>query len=138
MANVKITDLDPIPFSSITTDDVFPIVDVSGDVTYKISLNQLKTYVNSGNTDVFVTGGTYSSGNATFTNNTGGTFSVTGFSTASTFTGGTITGATNFTDGLTANTISATTYYNLPTDVFVTGGTYTSGNVIFTNNTNGK
>ena len=43
MANVKITDLDPIPFSSITTDDVFPIVDVSGDVTYKISLNQLKS-----------------------------------------------------------------------------------------------
>ena len=132
MANVKITDLDPIPFSSITTDDVFPIVDVSGDVTYKISLNQLKTYVNSGNTDVFVTGGTYSSGNATFTNNTGGTFSVTGFSTASTFTGGTVTGATNFTAGLTANTISATTYQNLPIsiiDVGVgTGSTYRVGN----------
>lgn len=33
---------------------------------------------------------------------------------SSTFTGGTVAGATNFTDGLTANTISATTYYNLP------------------------
>jgi len=39
--------------------------------------------------------------------------------------------------GLTATTISATTYQNLPTDVFVTGGTYTSGDAIFTNNTGG-
>jgi enamine deaminase RidA (YjgF/YER057c/UK114 family) len=30
-------------------------------------------------TDVFVTGGTYTSGNAIFTNNTGGTFTVSGF-----------------------------------------------------------
>ena len=51
--------------------------------------------------------------------------------------GGTVTGNTIFQSGLTANTISATTYYNLPTDVFVTGGTYTSGNAIFTNNTGG-
>lgn len=35
-------------------------------------------------TDVFVTGGTYSSGTAVFTNNTGGTFNVTGFSTGGT------------------------------------------------------
>jgi hypothetical protein len=40
-------------------------------------------------------------------------------------------------DHISATTISATTYYNLPTDVFVTGGTYTSGNAIFTNNTGG-
>lgn len=62
-------------------------------------------------TDIRVTGGTYSSGTATFTNNTGGTFNVTGFSTGggTDFTGGTVTGATNFTGGLTANTISATT-----------------------------
>jgi hypothetical protein len=38
-------------------------------------------------TDIRVTGGTYSAGTATFTNNTGGTFSVTGFTT--TFTGNT-------------------------------------------------
>ena len=38
------------------------------------------------------------------------------------FTGGTVTGATNFTDGLTANTFSAGTYYNLPVSG-VTGGT---------------
>ena len=40
-------------------------------------------------TDVRVTGGTYSSGTATFTNNTGGTFNVTGFSTSSSLTVGT-------------------------------------------------
>ncbi len=32
------------------------------------------------------------------------------------FTGGTVTGGTNFTGGLTANTISATTYQNVPVD----------------------
>jgi hypothetical protein len=67
-------------------------------------------------TDVFVSGGTFSAGTASFTNTTGGTFSITGFSTsnATAFTGGTVTGATIFTNGLTANTISATTYLGLP------------------------
>ena len=144
-------------------------------------------------TDVFVTGGTYSAGTSTFTNNTGGTFTVTGFSTLQYFvtgstpsgmtlsngdrwfntttgdelvwvndgdssqwlqiccgggggtlfgdylplSGGTVTGQTQFTNGITANTISATTYQNLPTDVFVTGGTYSDGTVTFTNTTGG-
>lgn len=83
-------------------------------------------------TDVRVTGGTYSSGTATFTNNTGGTFSISGFSTASTFTGGTVSGQTNFTNGLTANTISATTYQNLP----VSG--LTEGNNINISGSNGN
>ena len=51
--------------------------------------------------------------------------------------GGTVTGPTNFTGGLSANTISATTYFNLPKDVFVTGGTYSAGTATFTNNTGG-
>jgi hypothetical protein len=51
--------------------------------------------------------------------------------------GGTVTGGTIFTNGLTANTISATTYFNLPTDIRVTGGTYNGGNITFTNNTGG-
>jgi hypothetical protein len=46
----------------------------------------------------------------------------TGGNNGSTFTGGTVSGATNFTGGLTANTISATTYQNLPVSG-VTGGT---------------
>jgi hypothetical protein len=54
-----------------------------------------------------------------------------------TFTGGTVSGPTNFTSGLTSNVISATTYQNLPTDVRVTGGTYSNGTATFTNNTGG-
>ena len=58
-------------------------------------------------------------------------------SNATNFTGGTVSGSTNFLNGLTATTISATTYYNLPQDVYVTGGTYTAGTATFTNNTGG-
>jgi hypothetical protein len=53
------------------------------------------------------------------------------------FSGGTVTNPTNFTGGLSANTFSATTYQNLPTDVRVTGGTYSAGTTTFTNNTGG-
>jgi hypothetical protein len=44
-----------------------------------------------------------------------------------------LSGATQFTGGLTANTISATTYLNLPitTDIRVTGGTYSNGTTLF-------
>ena len=87
--------------------------------------------------DIFVTGGTYSSGSATFTNNTGGTFNVSGFSTTTPFTGGTVSGATNFTNGLTANTISATTYQNLPIDIYTTGFTFNTGNYDLTIKRNG-
>jgi len=80
----------------------------------------------------------YSSGNSLnfTTNNTtwatitsGGTFVMNTVSggtylnlPSATFTGGTVSGATNFTGGLTANTISATTYLNLPVSA-VTNGT---------------
>ena len=78
-----------------------------------------------------ITGGTYSGGTLYLTNNSGTTIQITGF-TAEGLTGnylplsgGTVTGATNFTSGLTANTISATTYQNLPATPFLrlTGGT---------------
>ena len=46
-------------------------------------------------------------------------------------------GNTLINSGLTANTISATTYFNLPTDIRVTGGTYSGSTIIFTNNTGG-
>ncbi len=79
----------------------------------------------SGFSDVYVTGGTYSDGTAIFTNNTGGTFNLTGLTTP--FTGGTVSGATNFLNGLTGLTISATTYQNLPPTPFLplSGGTVT-------------
>jgi len=82
--------------------------------------------------DTFVTGGTYNSNNGTaiFTNNSGGTFSVSGFSTGSTFTGGVVS-------GLTATTISATTYLGLPLDIRVTGATKSGSVATFRNNTGG-
>jgi YHS domain-containing protein len=64
--------------------------------------------------DLYVTGGTYTNGTATFTNNTGGTFNISGFSTATTFTGGVVVNDTKFNNGISATTISATTYVNLP------------------------
>ena len=78
-------------------------------------------YYSSGNTLNFTTNSTTW---ATLTS--GGTFQMSAVSATTyynlppaTFTGGTVSGATNFTGGLTANTISATTvsattYYNYP------------------------
>lgn len=48
------------------------------------------------------------------------------------FTGGTVGGATTFTNGLNANVISATTYLNLPGDIYLTGGTYSAGTLTLT------
>ena len=61
------------------------------------------------------------------------------FSSASggSFTGGTVAGATIFTGGLTSSTLSATTYYNLPQDIYVTGATYSAGTAMFTNSSGG-
>ena len=43
---------------------------------------------------------------------------------------------TSFVEGtLNVTTVSATTYQNLPTDIRVTGGTYSNNNFTFTNNT---
>jgi hypothetical protein len=120
-----------------------------GDASFTGALSATTYYGDGSNLtgisfqDVYVTGGTYNTntGIATFTNNTGGTFTISGFSTstATSFTGGTVTGATQFTNGVSANTFSATTYLGLPIDVFTTGGTYnqTSGLATFTNNTGG-
>jgi hypothetical protein len=95
-------------------------------------------------TDVFVTGGTYSAGTATFTNNTGGTFNVTGFVSADTFTtgfsynnntftinqnngGGNLTATINSVTGLTStgtitsSVISATTYQGFATARYSSG-----------------
>jgi len=117
----------PLSGGTVTGDTVF----TSGLTANTISAS---TYLNLP-IDVFVTGATYSSGDAVFTNNTGGTFVLSGLTTP--FTGGTIPGPLNCLGGLSANTISASTYQNLPIDVFVTGGTYSAGTATFTNNTGG-
>jgi hypothetical protein len=73
-------------------------------------------------TDVRVTGSTYSNNTFTFTNNTGGTFNVL-FNTVTGLTVNgvlTVTGNTSL-QSLTANTISATTYQNLPQSISGTG-----------------
>ena len=60
-----------------------------------------------GITDTYVTGGTYSAGTAIFTNTTGGTFSVSGFSTGST------SGSSSFSQSvLSGLTITSTTNLN--------------------------
>ena len=132
LSSVTVNEQDEFYIHNLPSDDTAPV--------YIGKINNRLVEVTKPQ-DIFVTGGTYSSGTSTITfrNNSGGTFNVSGITSSGggTFTGGTVSGATIFTNGLTANTISATTYYNLPTDVFVTGGTYTSGNVIFTNNTGG-
>ena len=90
--------------------------------------------------EILVTGGTYSNGTTIFKNNTGGTFSVSGYYTGATdvfVTGGTyVAGTTTFTNN-TGGTFNVTGYYTGATDVFVTGGTYVAGTTTFTNNTGG-
>ena len=77
------------------------------------------------------------SGNNISISESNGTLTFSAGSTTTTTTGnflplsgGTVTGATNYTAGLSANTISATTYQNLP----VSG--LTSGNNMGINNSN--
>jgi hypothetical protein len=60
-------------------------------------------------------------------NDTNASWRVLSTGGGTSFTGGTISGATNFTNGLTANTFSAGTYQNLPVSG-VTGGTGISAN----------
>ena len=94
------------------------VVGVSGGTTY-YKLNSSPWNYNFSDWSVFNTGGGSVSGDYL------------------PLSGGTVTGNTVFTLGLSANTISATTYQNLPTDIRVTGGTYNNGTTTFTNNTGG-
>ena len=62
-------------------------------------------------TDITVTGGTYSNGTAVFTNSTGGTFNVTGFTTGG--TGSSYTGWTATADNNPTTPIEVTNSFNL-------------------------
>ena len=121
MANKKISELPYINGGKISGNTIVPLVTyfsaATGDTVHTY-ISDFQTYLISGltgNTDVFVTGGTYSAGTIIFTNNTGGTFNVTGltFSGGSSvsgdylpLSGGTISGGTIFNSGLTANTLN--------------------------------
>ncbi len=103
---------------------------ITGDTTVggqmKASSVSATTYYNLP-IDVRVTGSTYDNNTFTFTNNTGGTFNVL----FNSVTGLTSTG-TILSSVLSATTISATTYYNLPADLWTQNGTsiyYNTGNV---------
>jgi hypothetical protein len=90
--------------------------------TFIYSAQTLELYSSGGTlsitgfSDVYVTGGTYSAGTITFTNNSGGTFVVTGIPTGGggvsgdylPLSGGTVSGNTIFISGLTANTLNVT------------------------------
>jgi hypothetical protein len=87
------------------------------------------TYVNLP-TDIRVTGATYSNNTFTYTNNTGGTFNVN-FNTLTGLTVNgnlTVTGNSTF-NNVSATTISATTYQNLPL-----GSIETSGSTLYSTN----
>ena len=56
--------------------------------TYTFTNNSGGTFTVNGLDDITITGGTYSSGTTTFRNNTGGTFTVTGFTGTDTFVTG--------------------------------------------------
>lgn len=122
--------------TGITTSSAFTGGTVTGATSFTggLTANTISatTYQNLP-TDVRVTGATYSNNTFTYTNNTGGTFNVL----FNTVTGLTVNGNLTVTGTTTSTTISATTYQNLPTDVFVTGGTYSNGTATFTNNTGG-
>jgi len=81
------------------------ILIMDSGTTKNMVVDNLKKYVLSGTTDVFVTGGTYSNSIITFRNNTGGTFSVSGISSSSNISDSIYTVNT----GLSANTTTTAT-----------------------------
>jgi hypothetical protein len=89
--------------------------------------------------DTYVTGYTYSNNTFTIKQNNGQADltstinSVTGLTVNGNLT---VTGNTSL-QSLTATTISATPYHNLPTDIRVTGATYSNNTFTYTNNTGG-
>ena len=97
--------------------NTFTIYDNSGN-TFNATINEVTGLTVNG--DLIVTGVTNLQGLNTTTTNINGDLNVTGNLT--------ITGETSLSnlnlDGLTATTIYATTYQNLPLDVYVTGGTF--------------
>ena len=83
MADKRITDLPLIFSGDVTSTDVLPIVDVNLDITNKIEVDQLKSYILTGVNDYYVTGGTYSGGTLTL-NRQNGSVTINGLYTGQT------------------------------------------------------
>ena len=131
--------------SAITPTTLIHIV-VTGDTSqspqgssYKAELGQL-TSLFGGNTDLYITGGTYSSGTLTLTNLTGGTITITGFYTDQDdvyVTGSTLTSADNDTNSQSSQldyhgTPIGGPYFIDTENTFITGGTYDNGTALIT------
>jgi len=127
--------------------DTYPVIDplygIDGlrNVNLITDLNNIPTLRRRAGMVVGVSGGTtyYKLNNPPWTNsisdwsifNSGGG-TVTGDYLP--LSGGTVTGGTVFTQGLTANTVSAATYLNLPIDLTITGFSYSNNTFTLTNN----
>ena len=111
--------------TGLTVDGILSATTISGDTIYANDFPQLP-YTDNETVEVFTSGGT-------------GYLRVKDIVSAPSGGTRTFVGNVNVTSGLSASTISATTYYNLPTDIRVTGGTYSNSTGIstFTNNTGG-
>jgi hypothetical protein len=112
--NITIINTDP---DQVVTISGGTNVDVSGTYpNFNIGLTGLT------DNDRYTTGFTYNNNTFTIEDNSGSTYSA----------------VINSVTGLTVNgNLSASTYQNLPLDIYVTGGTYSVGTIIFTNNTGG-
>ena len=112
------------------------ILIMTNNVTKNMLLSDVKTFILKDTQELYITGGTANNLNRTytFTNNTGGTFTVIALSDIL------ITGATtndlNRTYTFT-NSTGGTFTVNGLLDVYVTGGTYSNGTTTFTNSTGG-
>lgn len=88
--------------TGVTLNDLIHVV-ITGDTSQNPAGSSFKATIQQvfdSYTDIFVTGGTYNNttGTATFTNTTGGTFDVTGFYTGETYTTSGITTSSSTLD----------------------------------------
>ena len=126
MSLLKVNSIQAHTGTSISVNSQLNVSAISATTYYNLPIG----------TEVYVTGGTYNNGSATFTNNTGGTFNVTGFKTSDIFvTGGTYSSGTATFTNNTGGTFNVSGFKT--SDVFVTGGTYNNGTTTFINNTGG-
>jgi hypothetical protein len=117
-----------LQITSGATNGYVLLSDGSGNATWSPQSNI------TGNTNTFVTGFTYNNANTiTLSQNNGQSSGVT----INSVTGLTINGNLSVTGTTSSGTISATTYQNLPTDIRVTGATYSNNTFTYTNNTGG-